>query len=89
MLDQPLVNGRVGPGVVNRTGGLEVGDSDVVEEGRSAGRSRSRDDIVLFQPGSELVVVPGGKDVVLGVVELLGSLGRVVGSLRRKGLVAG
>jgi hypothetical protein len=44
---------------------------------------------VLFQPGSELVVVPCREDVVLGVVELLGGLGRGVGSLRGEGLVAG
>jgi hypothetical protein len=44
---------------------------------------------VLFQPSSELVVVPCREDVVLGVVELLGGLGRSVSGLGREGLVAG
>lgn len=89
VLDEPVVDGRGGPGIVDRVGSLQVGDLDVVEQSSSSGGFRGRDDIVLLEPRSELVVIPGGKDIVLGVIELLCGLGRSVSSLGREGLVAG
>jgi hypothetical protein len=44
--------------VVDGVGGLGVGDPDVVEERSAAGGSRGGDDIVLLEPGAELVVIP-------------------------------
>jgi hypothetical protein len=58
VLDEPLVDVGGRPGVVDGVGGLGVGDPDVVEERSAAGGSRGGDDIVLLEPGAELVVIP-------------------------------
>lgn len=89
MLDEPFVDSRGGPSFVDGSGSLEVGDLDVVQECSSTSWGRSRDDVVLLEPCSELVVVPSGEDVVLGVIELLCGLCRSVGSLRGESLVTG
>ena len=85
VLDEPLVNGRGRPGLVDWVGGLTVGGLDIVKEGGTTGWGGSGDDSVLLEPSSELVVVPSGEDVVLGVVELLSDLCGGVSSLGRNG----
>lgn len=88
MLDEPFVNGRSRPGLVDGAGQFGVGDLDAVQESSATGRGRARDDIVCLEPGAELVVVPGRVDVVLGDVEVLGGFGRSVRGLGRDGRVA-
>ena len=87
--NEPFVNIASGPGFVDRVGGFEIGDLDIVEERSAASRSRSGDDTVFLEPGSELVVVPSGEDVVFGIVKLLRSLVGCPLSLGRRGVVGG
>ena len=87
VFDEPLVEGRSRPSLIQGSSCLEVGDSNIVEESRSASWLRGRNNIVLLQPSSKLVVVPSGKDVVLGVIELPGCFVGSVSGLRRECLV--
>lgn len=58
VLDKPFVDSRGRPSFVNGGGSLEVGDPDIVQESSSTCGGRGRDNIVLLEPSSELVVVP-------------------------------
>ena len=83
MLNEPFVDVTSGPRFVDRSGGFKVGASDTVEERSTAVWSRISDDIVLFEPSSKLIIVPGREDVVFGVVELLGDFCRGIRGLSR------
>lgn len=60
---------RVGPGVPDGAGGVRVGTLHLAEELIARCLRLGLDDALVLEVGAELVVVPGGVDVVLCVLE--------------------
>lgn len=81
MLNKPFMNSASGPSLVKGVGNLQISDTDIVEKSSTSSRLGSGDNIVFFEPCSELVIVPGGENIVLGVVKGPLDCGRSLSSL--------
>lgn len=87
VLNEPFMDPTSGPSLVEGIGNLQISDTNIVKKSGTSSRLGSGNNVVLFEPSSELVVIPGRENVVLGVVKGFLNSGRSMSSLGGSGVI--
>lgn len=87
MLNEPFMDSASGPSFVEGVGNLQVSDTNIVKKSGTSSRLGSGNNVMLFKPSSELVVVPRRENVVLGVVKGFLNRGRSMNSLAGSSII--